>query len=71
MERENSEGIRRDELAYALSQRRFVMTARRIDSCLLCRRKRVNEAGLCDACYSSLDGREFELASRWLAGVGP
>ncbi|RYG38897.1 hypothetical protein EON81_02405 [bacterium] len=71
MERLNSEGIRQDELLYALKTRRTVQTARRIDSCLLCRRHYVNEAGLCDICYAQLEGEEAKLAERWLSGIGP
>lgn len=71
MERWNSEGIPRDHLAWALTQRRFVEAARRIDACLLCRRPKVNEAGLCTVCHSLLDDRERALAQRWLTGVGP
>ena len=71
MDRLNSEGIPRHRLAIALKDRRQVMEARRFDFCMLCRRHRVNEAGLCDVCYSALDGEEFQLAASWLSGVGP
>ena len=71
MERFNSEGILRNELIVTLRDRRKVADARRIDACLLCRRNRVNESGLCDFCYGTLDGEELKLAMRWLAGVGP
>lgn len=71
MDRLNSEGIRRGELPFVLRQTDRVRTARRIDSCLLCRRKRVNEAGLCDVCFSQLEGEEMRLANRWLTGEGP
>lgn len=71
VERLNSEGIPRDSLILALRDRRAVLTARRINSCLLCRRPKVNEAGLCDICYSALDGEELKLATRWLQGIGP
>jgi hypothetical protein len=67
----NSEGIPRRRLAVALKDRGQVADARRIDSCLLCRRPRVNEAGLCDVCYGMLDGEELKLATRWLSGEGP
>lgn len=67
----NSEGIRRDELAFTLKNRTKVLGARRIDACLLCRRPRVNEAGLCDVCYGTLDGEELELATCWLRGTLP
>lgn len=55
----------------ALRDRRKVMAARRIDSCLLCRRGGVNDAGLCEVCYGMLDGEELRLAGRWLSGEGP
>lgn len=71
MERLNSEGIPRADLKHALRNRRQVSEARRIDSCLLCRRPRVNEAGLCDVCYSSLEGVELEMATAWLRGSEP
>lgn len=71
MDRLNSEGIPRHTLAIALRDRKKVADARRIDACMLCRRGRVNEAGLCDVCYGMLDGEELRLAGRWLTGEGP
>ena len=71
MERLNSEGILRSDLAFALGSRKIVRDARKMDSCLLCRRKNVNEAALCDVCYSMLEGDELMLALKWLTGVGP
>jgi hypothetical protein len=71
MSRINSEGIPREDLLFALRTPRMVSEARRIDSCLLCRNRRVNEAGLCDVCYTMLDGEEFRLVGRWLSGEGP
>lgn len=71
MDRVNSEGIPRWQLTVALKDRRQVTEARKVDTCMLCRRHRVNESGLCDMCYSGLDGEEFRLAARWLSGVGP
>lgn len=72
MERLNSEGIVRDQLGWALRQRRLVMTARRFDSCLLCRNSGVNEAGLCDVCTALLDDpAEQALVDRWRMGAGP
>ena len=71
MERYNGEGIPRDSLQVALRDRRQVTMARQRDACLLCRRRRVNEAGLCDACYGILEGEELSLALRWISGVGP
>ena len=71
VERVNSEGIPRLDLAHYLRHRSSVIAARRIDTCMLCRRHRVNEAGLCDYCYSALDGEEARLAAAWLSGQGP
>lgn len=71
MERVNSEGIPRSDLKWALTERRMVMTARKINRCLLCRRIRVNEAGLCDVCTASLNDEEQELVERWRRGTGP
>jgi hypothetical protein len=71
VERLNGEGIPRRMLSLALKDRKQVFVARKINSCLLCRRIGVNEAGLCDVCYSMLDGDELKLAVSWLQGVGP
>jgi len=71
VDRLNSEGIRRSELKWALTQRRIVLTARRIDACLLCRRNRVNEAGLCDICHATLTDEELVAEEKWLRGTGP
>jgi hypothetical protein len=71
VERLNSEGILRRDLKWVLTQRRFVTTARRIDSCLLCRRQSVNEAGLCEVCYATLDEDELSLVEKWMRGTGP
>ena len=65
MDRLNPEGIPRKQLSFVLSQSRRVYEARRIDSCLLCRHPKVNDAGLCELCYSMLDGEELQLATRW------
>jgi hypothetical protein len=67
----NSEGIERDKLTWVLGQTKLVQTARKIDSCLLCRRNGVNEAGLCSVCWATLDDKELEKATRWTTGVGP
>ena len=69
MDRVNSEGILRHQLAIALKDRRQVMEARKADVCLLCRRSRVNLCGLCEICYSALEGEELRLAGQWLSGV--
>lgn len=65
----NAEGIRREDLLFALTDGRLVRAARRIPACLLCRRSLVNEAGLCDVCWALLDGSELEEALKWTAGV--
>ena len=71
MNRLNSEGYPRHQLLQVMRERRIVMDARRIDACLLCRRNKVNESGLCEVCYGMLDGEELRLAERWRSGVGP
>lgn len=71
VDRHNSEGIPRSHLTVALKDRRQVLEARRFDTCMLCRRHRVNDSGLCEVCYSTLEGEEFKLACRWISGVGP
>ncbi len=71
MERLNSEGIPRERLPIALKNSRTVGVARRINSCMLCKRRGVNEAGLCDVCYALLNDNELKLANRWMTGEGP
>jgi hypothetical protein len=71
VDRLNSEGIRRQDLSFTLKNPLKVRDARRIDACLLCRRPRVNEAGLCDVCYASLEDDELYLATCWLRGTAP
>lgn len=71
VDRLNPEGIARTQLAFVLTVPRRVHEARRIDACLLCRRSRVNEAGICEICYSMLDGEELRLAMRWTVGGAP
>jgi hypothetical protein len=67
----NSEGIPRDQLKWALTQKTMVLRARRTRQCLICCASSVNEAGLCDICWAVLDEKELELAGKWLSGVGP
>jgi len=69
--RVNSEGIKREDLAMTLRDHHRVRMARRIDACLICRRPRVNEAGLCDVCYGMIEGVELELATCWMRGTIP
>jgi hypothetical protein len=71
VERHNSEGIRRDQLLTALKDWRTVTNARRNDSCLLCRRSGVNEAALCEVCWTLLSDQELQQGVRWISGVGP
>jgi len=72
IERWNSEGIARHLLAVTLRTPREVTRARRIDSCLLCRRGGVNQAGLCEICTALVqDPEELELIQRWQRGEGP
>ncbi len=71
VERVNSQGIPLEDLKYVLLHARFVHKARRVNRCLLCCEPNVNEAGLCDACYTQLPEAEAKLAERWIAGVEP
>jgi hypothetical protein len=72
VERRNSEGILPNQLKWTLTQPHLVLTARKMNACLMCRRTGVNEAGLCDVCYVLLDDPEEQrLATRWMTGVGP
>ena len=71
MSRINSEGIKRDDLAWVLTERRFVIEARKLNKCLLCKKEGVLESGLCNLCYSMLDGDELLLAEKWHRGTGP
>lgn len=68
-DRINAEGVPRSQLMLTLGDRRAVLTARRIDACLLCRDRGVNEAGLCGKCWSQLTDEEFVLAQKWLLGT--
>ncbi len=69
IERWNSEGIPRDQLKIALKTPRIVHMARRVNACLLCRRPRVNLAGLCDVCEVLVqDAEEQRLMQLWLTG---
>lgn len=67
----NPEGIQRHQLTWVLTQPRYVRAAVRIDQCLLCRDKNVNEAGLCSVCWTYLTPEETELAIHWMTGVLP
>ncbi|MFN3728672.1 MAG: hypothetical protein ACK4XJ_03040 [Fimbriimonadaceae bacterium] len=71
IERWNSEAIPRHELSVTLQTPHLVMAWRRAGRCMLCCRQSVNEAGLCEICTATLDGDEFDLASKWLRGTGP
>ncbi|MBS1728567.1 MAG: hypothetical protein JST51_17760 [Armatimonadetes bacterium] len=71
MERLNSEGIPRSQLLYALGNRKIVENARKVGQCMLCCRSNVNEAGLCQWCYASLDNPELQAAVKWTSGIGP
>lgn len=71
MDRVNSEGIKRESLAWVLTRRDLVLRARRTGSCLLCCQGPVHEAGLCDVCTVMLTEIEMKLVERWMAGVGP
>ncbi|HEY3782706.1 MAG TPA: hypothetical protein VGL56_16610 [Fimbriimonadaceae bacterium] len=71
MERINPAAIPRAHLMFALNDRKSVQNARKFDSCLLCCRGNVNEAGLCQVCWALLSDEELKKGQRWLAGVGP
>lgn len=67
----NSEGMPRHEILWALSQPRIVKKAIRESSCLICCNSKINEAGLCDICWATLDDQELNIATKWVAGSGP
>jgi hypothetical protein len=71
MERWNSEGIRLDQLGWALSQRHVVLEYRKLNKCMLCLRENVNEAALCSVCQSLLEPPLLTLTMRWMNGGGP
>lgn len=71
MARINSTGIKRSELLWALGNPALVRDARERDSCLLCRGSRVNEAGLCNVCTTSLNDAESRMVEKWMAGGSP
>ena len=71
MDRLHPEGLSRPQLRYALGVKRFVQLARQSNNCMLCMRKGVNEAGLCEFCMGLLDDRENQMANRWMTGQGP
>lgn len=64
----NAEGIRRQDLVWALRTRRLVLLARKRDECLLCRSKSVDEAGLCGVCAAQATEEEAVLIERWRSG---
>lgn len=71
LERYNEAGLYRDELLFALKDRKKVLEARRVDICMLCRRPKVNAAGICEYCYALLDGEELHTVTRWMIGGTP
>lgn len=71
MERWNSEGIPRETLLWALTQKRFIVRAIQDDACLLCKSSKVNEAGICEVCWALLNEEELKCANLWLSGAGP
>ncbi len=71
MDRLHPQAVPREHLGWALTQERIVKRAVRDDLCMLCCAKRVNEAGLCDVCYSGLNATEFQEAEKWLTGARP
>lgn len=71
VDRLNEEGVPRDQLLAALKRPDLVEFARKHDRCMVCGRKRVNEAGVCPGCYATLGDAELKIAERWLAGAMP
>lgn len=70
MDRINSEGIPRHLLAIMLKEPDVVRVAVKQDACLLCRNGKVNEAGLCQVCFTMLTDEEIKLAEAWTSGRG-
>lgn len=71
MLRWNAEGLPRNQLIWALSRPDIVGRFRRINSCMLCMARDVNEAALCEVCYGMLEGDELNAAVDYMAGVRP
>lgn len=71
VDRLNEEGVPRDQLLGALKRPDMVEFARKHNRCMVCGRRRVNEAGLCMGCYSALSDAELKVAERWLGGSLP
>ena len=69
MDRLNSEGIWRHDLLLTLKTPHLVNAARDKDRCLLCARNGLNAAGLCDICYSQLNGEELIWATKYMNGM--
>ncbi|MBX3118683.1 MAG: hypothetical protein KF784_06430 [Fimbriimonadaceae bacterium] len=70
MDRINSEGIPRDLLKVALKEPEIIRVAVKNDACLLCRNRKVNEAGICQVCFTMLNDEEVKLAEAWMSGRG-
>jgi len=71
MARLNSEGIWREDLLLTLRTPHLIEDARRKKRCFVCQRTSINRAGLCDVCYSQLDGEELREANRYIDGLNP
>lgn len=71
MERLNSEGVPLRLTLLTLQTPHLVRDARNKDRCFLCQRPKVNQAGLCDYCYSQLDGEELRVATQYMDGIRP
>lgn len=69
MGRFNEEGIPREDLLEALARPDIVRYFRRRNQCMLCMRPGVGPSGLCEVCYSMLDGKELDAAVEWNSGV--
>lgn len=70
-DRLNSEGIWRGDLLLTLKTPHLVRAAIAKGRCLLCQRPNLNAAGLCDVCYSQLQGEELRIATRYMDGLVP
>jgi hypothetical protein len=71
MDRWNPQGMKRSNLAWALSKPEIVEKHRRMDSCMLCCRGGVNEAGLCEVCTALLSNQDSDTVERYRRGAGP
>lgn len=67
----NTIGLPREDLLWALGERRIIKKALEEGACLLCKGTPVNEAALCDICWALLSEQELIVATKWVRGDGP